>query len=76
MKWNSIDSAPKDGTRILGKTDEGVCIFYWEDTSYEEDRVVSQRGNRKTIETVKVEDGYWNPEGEFYNPTEWMQIPK
>jgi len=75
FQWKNIESAPKDGTRILGKTDDGVCVFSWEDTSYEEEVTLWQRGNKKTVQTVTVSDGYWSPEGDYYNPTSWMNIP-
>ena len=27
--WQNIDTAPKDGTSILGWTAEGICEIYW-----------------------------------------------
>ncbi len=60
MEWETIDSAPKDGTKILiawkDKSDRGVCVGFWsEEVNYWQG------------------DDYYNITGE---PTHYMPLPK
>jgi hypothetical protein len=76
MEWQSIDTAPKDGTEIiLYQPDGGLFrIAGWVDTSEEVQELVSTKGKRETYEWVKRESGYWDAEG-LWNPSHWMPLP-
>ena len=74
-EWQSIDTAPKDGTRILLAEDKIVDVGHYFDTSYEQEELVSQKGKKRIYELVKYVRGYWDtPEG-IFNPTHWMPLP-
>lgn len=60
MTWQPIETAPKDGTRILSYSDqEGVqCISWWRD------------GDTSWSEWCSP-DGYT-----VFDPTHWMPLPE
>jgi hypothetical protein len=66
MKWQGIESAPKDGTEILGyEANGGICIYHWDDQRYH-----------------KKPKPYWKRwfYGAGYDrgqqPTHWMPLPE
>lgn len=81
--WFPICTAPKNGLIfVIGESSGGqkdaVALARWQDTSREEDILVSQKANQKTYETKLIEDGYWDtvrPDRECVFPDSWMHIP-
>lgn len=59
--WRSMDSAPKDGTRILAYNGEGVDFFHWQSRG-------PRVGWRDSFITVYPEDHEAGPKG-------WQPIP-
>lgn len=75
-EWQPIETAPRDGTRVLlfqdGKRTE---IGAWLDTSTEHEELVRRDGKRAVYEIVVDESGYWDGAEEIFAPTHWMPIP-
>ena len=70
MKWNEINTAPKDGTRILILEDGNISIgsyMRWARDS---------NGDVIGLEHMILDD-YWQLDGEGFkaNPTHWMSLP-
>lgn len=87
-EWQPIETAPKDGTRILayGKgTDRAMwpaheqmplmqCVIYW---SWHDDEIYEDTGNGlfKKVPVRHLE--MWKPIGpHFFKPTHWMPLPE
>lgn len=85
-KWQPIETAPKDGTRILAHgrgTDNGIwaadvkmplmqCVIYWGWHDSEDFEPVGDGTYRKVTKRVLE----WRPIGpHFFNPTHWMPLP-
>lgn len=66
MSWKPIEEAPKDGTEILGKSDEGVFQMWW-DTDY------PSLGKWRPLSLGYHGCGCCG--GDPIEPTEWMPIP-
>lgn len=62
--WRPIESAPKDGTRFLAYTDDGIDFFHWQDHQREGSPV----GWRDSFIRVYRENDPTGPEG-------WMPLP-
>jgi hypothetical protein len=63
MTWQPIETAPKDGTRILGTQGRYVALFRW--------RTVDEAQRRDY-----VKDGWRDENGWFAdNLTHWMPLP-
>jgi hypothetical protein len=76
MNWEPIETAPKDGTKILLVQDETVGVGRWEDTSCEVRELVEDTGKRQVYEWVLKVSGYWEAENDgLYSPTHWMPLP-
>jgi len=76
MNWQPIETAKKDGTKILlyqPGEDGGIDTAFWEDTTYQTWETV----NKSTKKLVTVQDGYWHTGSEisFWCPTHWMPMP-
>lgn len=74
--WQPIETAPKDGTKVLIVNDEGVMavahyIEQW-DERYE---FVRKAKDGDVYRTVREECGYWNTDT-AYCPTHWMPLPQ
>lgn len=68
MNWQPIETAPKDGSRILGFNPyaEGIVIYRWD----------SQTHHKKPRPLWKIEcslDQRWFSENR--QPTHWMPLP-
>ena len=65
-EWQPIETAPKDGTRVLiawnNGCDKGVVSAYWEPGYF---------GNIGWTE-FQLRSDYWGPD----TPTHWMPLPK
>lgn len=73
MEWQPIDTAPKDGVRVLLVDAYGnVDIADYEEEI--EERFVLTDPGKKSYEKVREIVGYWNTENVF-NPTHWMPLP-
>jgi hypothetical protein len=67
MAWQPIETAPKDGTRILLSDGETVDTACW--------GRIDMGGGKGWQRFVNV-GGEWNDYGEFDNPTHWMRLPQ
>lgn len=74
-EWRGIESAPKDGTRVLvyqpgGKG--GVAIGFWERQVSEAWALVDDDTGKRVVEDTS----YWNWEGDIvvYAPTHWAPL--
>ena len=76
-EWQTMDSAPKDGTWVLLYQREQLVDFYqaskWVDDSYRSLEAVETKGNRVISEWVEHESGYWSGDGVHF-PTHWMPL--
>lgn len=76
IKWQPIETAPKDGTKILlfqpaDKQDElSIETGEWEDYAYKKWYKVGV--DMKKLRTVN--GGYWVC-SYIFNPTHWMPLP-
>ena len=76
MEWQPIETAPKDGTRLLFW--DGVChkVGHWRDESYKEERFVKEKTNGDRIyKWFTVDLGHWDIDDYEINPTHWMPLP-
>lgn len=65
--WQTIDTAPKDGTRIIGFDDSGVSIIeYWEPDAV----ALSDGCTAGWISHTSDGDEYTT------EPTHWMPLPE
>ena len=63
MDWQPIETAPKDGTRMLGASGPDVSITSWDSF-------------RKWInESAVTDDGYGWYGHDDWTPTHWMPLP-
>jgi hypothetical protein len=74
-QWVSIESAPKDGTRILvvnedGEIDVAEYVAAWQ----EHQEFVRKAKDGDVFRTVVEDTGYWNTE-RAYCPTHWQPLP-
>lgn len=67
VKWESIETAPKDGTEILlfDEVEEEMYLGKWIDNS--------QKG---CPQSSKMEVGFWSDDCHLPNVSLWMKIPK
>lgn len=76
MKWQTIETAPKDGTRVLIVNDEGEIDIagYVEEWTWKK-VFVRKATDGDVYKTVQDEVGYWDTDN-AYCPTHWMPLPK
>lgn len=74
-EWQPIETAPKDGTRIILAQNGGVEVGSWhaEDSGYYE--TISSTASERKQRWVQTSDGYWTGLDEIYDPTHWMPLP-
>lgn len=78
-KWASIDSAPKDGTEVLGwRKDCGVLVICWTSPSAIMSDAEQEEGGLDEL-TLYADDWFWvgawqRLEGSE-TPTHWMPMP-
>jgi hypothetical protein len=68
MEWQTIETAPKDGTRILLFDGADMYVAAWEDSS------MSINETKNWVYAVVSTD--WNYYEVVYNPTHWMPLPE
>lgn len=76
--WLSIESAPKDGTRVLLWDGSVATEAYFESEERErEDYVKTDKDGNEIFKRVKYTDGWWCPanEGCSYSFNYWMPMP-
>lgn len=82
MEWRTIDSAPKDGTRILACTPDDdpfrkednayICVVHW----IAETMKVWKQTDAKTRKLVDEDCSMWaTDDGDYAEPTHWMPLP-
>jgi hypothetical protein len=69
MIWQPIETAPKDGTRILGfnRCDDGIAIYRWDVQPY-------HKKPRPYWQMECCINQRWFSEGR--QPTHWMPLPE
>lgn len=76
MEWRTIDSAPRDGTRVLVVDSKGnIDCAKYEPDSYEYEQFVRTAKDGNVYRTVKEECGWWDS-GISIAPTHWMPLPE
>lgn len=75
MTWQPIETAPKDGQKVLlvngdGAIDIGCYVEDWLETS----KFVRHAKDGDVFRTVREDFGYWDTK--IYCPTHWMPLPK
>lgn len=65
-KWQPIDTAPKDGTVILGYEKRGIVSMYWE--TY----FIRPEGEVFGFWELGVEE---EESDDMWTPTHWMPLP-
>jgi len=70
-KWQPIETAPKDGTEIIGRCDDSLSICSWEslDNPVAKHWGISGTWHRKAIASGKDLMG-------AFSPTHWMPLPQ
>ena len=69
MHWQTIETAPKDGTRVLLAFDARVLVGWWVDevtTRYGREHRRHQEWHAEGMGTL------WRP---YETPTHWMPLP-
>lgn len=76
MKWQPIETAPKDGTKVLIVNDEGAIDVagYFEQWN-ESKEFVRTAKDGDVYRTLREECGYWCTDT-AYCPTHWMPLPE
>ena len=77
MKWQPIETAPRDGSKIIGwdpEGDSGMAIIFWWEHRYERYDEVEGGLFRRVHEVLP---GYWEggPHSPW-RPTHWMPLPE
>ena len=78
MEWQPIYTAPEN-TPILCYCEDYepyyfVGVFMWADKK--EERLVSDRGNRRTYEDVVTQEREWTNDTPSFGATHWMPLPE
>lgn len=81
MNWEPIETAPKDGTRVLLKTHTGVHLGYWADAPVQTDGKQEKDSSYFHWVSFVCPDYYYSvhlidDEYEEGEPFQWMHIPK
>lgn len=88
--WKPIETAPKDGTKILafGKEVEGRPVMAWDDSKPRIEGMCVIRWHEGWYEEdIPVGDGlfkkerklaysYWMPDPQQFRPTHWQSLPE
>jgi hypothetical protein len=76
MSWLPIETAPKDGTKILLVNDNGeMDVGFYCHTWKEELIFVRPAEDGDVYKTEEVHDGYWETDIAFH-PTHWHPLPQ
>lgn len=74
-EWQPIETAPKDGTKVLIVNDEGaIDVAGYIEQWNERDEWVRKAKDGDVYRTVREDRGYWGT-GTAYCPTHWMPLP-
>ena len=85
-EWQPIETAPRDGTLILGWTDVGVdydgkgprlLLIRWRQSEYE-DWITERPDENTVVKRRRIHDtSGWISEADEYSvkPTHWMPLP-
>jgi len=76
MEWQPIETAPKDGTKVLivnsdGAIDVAGYVVQWDEHS----ELVRKARDGDVYRTVREDTGYWDTETAYW-PTHWMPLPE
>lgn len=76
MEWKTIETAPKDGTKVLIVNDEGaMAVAGYVEQWYARTEFVRKAKDGDVYRTVREETGYWDTDT-AYCPTHWMPLPE
>ena len=76
MEWQAIETAPKDGTKVLIVNDEGAMdVAGYVEQWNERTEFVRKAKDGDVYRTVREEIGYWDTDT-AYCPTHWMPLPE
>ncbi len=80
LNWKDIESAPTDGTEILGWNPERGIRIYWMQSGIEAERKRKERHDIPPCWTTSEDDCAngeygWHLEGAAYQPTKWHPLP-
>lgn len=76
QKWQSIETAPKDGTTILLCENGYVTVGYYV-PQYSDRRVFVRKAKDGDVyKTITDDNSYWSCISEIYTPTHWMPLPE
>lgn len=67
MRWNTISTAPRDGTEVIASQFVGDLLSWAVNTSWLD---LSSEDSRQ------AEDGYWLCEAQQGVPTHWVAMPQ
>jgi len=86
MQWRDIESAPKDGSRVLGLTNYGWEVVKWCDAEYSTGDVMDNSGYASLGWIGTEQDSTCLPYMEYFDGTvkskahnqitKWMPLPK
>ena len=75
MEWQTIDTAPKDGTKVLIVNDEGAMdVAGYVEQWCEHSEFVRKAKDGDVYRTVREDTGYWDSDT-AYRPTHWIPLP-
>lgn len=75
MEWQPIETAPKNGTKVLIVNDDGaMAVAHYIEQWNERSEFVRKAKDGDVFRTVREEIGYWDTDT-AYCPTHWMPLP-
>ena len=74
--WQPINTAPKDGTRVLLVQGDLIGVGRWHLEESGHWATISEKGGKRTQEWEDTSSGWWEdvPQ-DMYEPTHWMPLP-
>lgn len=75
MEWQLIETAPRDGTRVLIVNEDGdIDVAGYVEEWHERLEFVRKTRDGDVFKTVRDDVGYWDTDI-AYCPTHWMPLP-
>ena len=75
MEWQPIETAPRDGTRVLIANDEGaIDVAGYVEEWHEQSVFVRKARDGDVFKSVREDVGYWDTDI-AYCPIHWMPLP-